>query len=377
MKSTFAKFAGIALLVVLGVVAGYFAGKFGYSMAKDALSTTSVIALAILFIPLFLVVVGFHEMGHAIAGIWVKFDFRMYVIGPLMWEKEDAGWTFKWNRNVNTAGGMVICIPVGVDNLRRRFSVYAAGGPVASLLLATAGYISFRLLSGLLPSGSTIAQILLNSILLMSLLSAVIFLATVIPVHAGGFYSDGARILRLQRGGDTARFDILMLQIITSSTAGTRPAELAYEELTEALELARKLNAPFEVYLHSYFHQAAFDRGDIELAEKHLQDYVRGAESIPQGIRSVVWLDAAFFYAFARKDLQLANSYWDQFQPSAIIPKAQILATEAALAWLKKEKEIARNKTLSAISELPGMMDKGVRLALKTKLLRLKERGDE
>lgn len=373
MKSKLSKITGIILLMVLGGVAGYFAGRIGYNAAKGSLSSTSVMVLSALFIPIFLIVVGFHEAGHATAGMWMKFDFRMYVIGPLMWEKEETGWKFKWNRNVNISGGMVICIPVGSESLRRRFSIYAAGGPVASLLLASFGYLTYRLLSAFLPADNTSAQILLYAMMMMALLSMLIFLATVIPMKAGGFYSDGARILRLQRGGDTARFDILILKIIASSTGGTRPSELVYGELEEALALAKKLHAPFGVYLHSYFHQAAFDRGDIELAEKHLLDYIQGAASIPPGIRSVVWLDAAFFYAFAKRDIQRANSYWDQFQPSAIIPKAQILATEAALAWMKNEKEIAIEKTRSAIAELPNMMDKGVALALKTKLLQRRD----
>jgi len=35
----------------------------------------------------------------------------MYVIGPFLWAKEQNNWLFKWNKNVNTAGGLVICLP--------------------------------------------------------------------------------------------------------------------------------------------------------------------------------------------------------------------------------------------------------------------------
>jgi hypothetical protein len=38
----------------------------------------------------------------------MNFDFRMYVVGPLLWDKEEKGWRFKWNKIVNTFGGFVI-----------------------------------------------------------------------------------------------------------------------------------------------------------------------------------------------------------------------------------------------------------------------------
>lgn len=367
MKLNFSKVAGFLLLIVLGGLSGYLVGKAGAS-AKDSLSALSLIVLALLFVPLFLFVIGIHEAGHAIAGILVNFDFRMFVIGPFMWEKQDAGWKFKWNKNVNTAGGMVACLPTGTTNLKNRFLVYIAGGPIASLLLAISAYITFRVLSMVFTDQSTLSQIALYALILMAILSAAIFVVTSIPMHAGGFYSDGGRILRLQRGGDTAHFDVLMLKIMSTSAGGTRPADLNASELEEALELGRKLNAPFIIYLHSYAHQANFDRGDYDSAEHHLKEYLRGVDTIPAGIQSIAWLDAAFFYAYARKDLQRATSYWSLFKPSAIIPKAQILAAEAALATLRNETERARGKAQAAIAELPNMIDKGISLALAEKL---------
>jgi uncharacterized membrane protein len=84
-------------------------------------------------VPLFFIVIGVHAAGHAVAGVWVNFDFKMYVVGPFMWEKELTGWKFKWNKNVNTFGGMAICLPVRTENLPIRFSIYAPSGPIASL----------------------------------------------------------------------------------------------------------------------------------------------------------------------------------------------------------------------------------------------------
>ena len=372
-QRTFRRALALLALLIFGALVGYYAGKVGFSAAKGA-SITSVIALAVLFIPTFMLVIGTHEAGHALAGIWVNFDFRMFVVGPFMWEKEQMGWRFKWNRNVNTAGGMVICLPMDTEQLRKRFSIYAAGGPVASLALSALAYGVFRLISMTDVAGQVVLQTFALFLAIMALLSATIFIATAIPLHLGGFSSDGARVLRLRRGGETARLELLILKILTNSTSGLRPKLLDLRELNEAKALAEKLNAPFEVYLCGYLHHAAFDQGDLIQAEQHLLEYVNEADRIPEGIRNVVWLDAAFFYAFAKSDLHQAATYWNQYKPTAMIPKAQVYATEAAIGFLKDEREMVLSKIAASLRELPNMIDQGVGVALREKLLRLQEK---
>jgi hypothetical protein len=349
-------------MISIGGGVGFLAGKVGYQVGV-ALSENVIILWAVLFIPAFFLVVGFHEAGHALAGILVKFDFRMYVVGPFMWEKGEASWKFKWNKNVNTAGGVVLCMPTGSENLKNRFSIYAGGGPIASLVLAGLSYLIYYVLSPFVIG---------YLFLLIVFLSLVIFLVTIIPLHMGGFTSDGGRVLNLQRGGDKARFELLILKIISSSAGGLRPSLLNTTELEEALTLAKKLQAPFGVYLHSYFHQAAWDLGDLEAAEKHLSNYVSEIESIPAGIKNAVWLDAAFFFALAKKDIARADYYWNQFTPSAIIPKAQIFATEAAMLSLKNQREDSIIKLESSIKEMPNILDRGIGVALLEKMNSLK-----
>ncbi len=366
-KGKRSKIVSVIIMMAIAGAAGYLAASLGIG-AASAIPKIVLLSLFLLFVPAFFLVVGFHEGGHALAGIWVNFDFRMYVIGPFMWEKEETGWKFKWNKNVNTSGGMVLCLPTESENLKNRFSVYAAGGPLASLLLAVIAYSLFNLILPPSISKQVVLLTLAYLLFLIAFLSSIIFIATSLPFHFGGFSSDGARILHLQQGGDKARFELLILKIMSSSAGGMRPSLLNSTELEEAQVLAKKLNAPFGVYLHSYFHQACWDKGDLEAAEKHLMNYISEIESIPDGIRSAVWLDAAFFYAHAKKDIDQAIHYWNQFKPSAIIPKAQILATEAAISSLKNEKENSLLKIENAVKELVNMIDRGVAISLRDKL---------
>lgn len=125
------RIVSILIMLVAGGVIGYLGGQIGAKAAQQ-IPGAVMAALAVLFIPAFLLVIAVHEGGHAFAGIQVGFDFRTYVVGPFLWDKQPSGWKFMWNKNINTSGGLVICIPTGTHNWPKRFVRYAAGGPLAN-----------------------------------------------------------------------------------------------------------------------------------------------------------------------------------------------------------------------------------------------------
>jgi hypothetical protein len=356
------KILSTILVMLISGGLGAFAGIAGIDAAKT-MTASQVITIAILLIPAFMMVIAIHEGGHALAGTWVNFDFRMYVVGPFMWDKEPAGWKFKLNKNVNLFGGLAMCLPKDSENLARRFSMFALGGPIASLVFAALAFGMKQWVSN---------DVLHSLFTVLAYLSFFIFVVTIIPMHTGGFYTDGARVIRLLKGGDTGRFELLLLNAVTSASAGIRPRDMNKADLNEAVELGNKLNAPMTVYLHLYLHQAALDEGDADEAEQHLDDYLANIENIPDGLRGMAHLDAAFFHAYARKNLAQAEQYWKQFVPSAMIPKAQVLATEAAIGKLKGDPG-ANAKIEQALIEIPKMIDRGNSIALKEKLMTLKE----
>jgi hypothetical protein len=374
-RKKFEKAIAIIILMVISAAVGFISVKIGLDTAKTA-SASQVIAFIIFFLPAFFLVIGIHEAGHAVAGTLVNFDFRMYVVGPFMWDREESGWKFKWNKNVNLSGGLVICLPNSSENMAKRFSMYALGGPAASLVFAGLAY-GITLWLSMVNSNDNLGLNLIGSLFgLMSFLSLVVFVMTMIPLHSGGFYTDGARALRFLRGGDTSRFEVLMMKIISSSSGGIRPRLLNREEINEAMTLAIKSDAPMKVYLLYYLHQSAFDEDNLNDAEKYLEEYLAGIESIPKGIRGSVFLDAVFFYAYARNNLVQAEWYWKQYEPSAIIPRMQVLAAEAALHHLKKDYPAMLDKIDKALRESRNMVDRGVGIALREKLIQMKSHVD-
>lgn len=353
-KKNGGKAIAMVVFMVVGACIGYLGAKVG-GLAAGSVPSSVMIWLALLLIPTFFFVIAVHEAGHAWAGVRMNFDFRTYVVGPFLWDKQPDGWKFKWNKNINTSGGLVICIPVGANNLPKRFSFYAAGGPMASLLLAFVAWALSQLASALAPSWSTITYFLL----MIAFFSAIVFLITAIPMHAGGFSSDGARVLRFVRGGDTARFEVLMLKMVSSSMAGVRPRELNQDELLEAFTLGDKLQMPSVVYMQYFLYTSALDRHELDEAERHLKEYVQAADEVPAGLRGGVWLEAAFFYAVVRHELTKAEEYFVLFKPSALTPLAVEYATRAAMAKLKGAGEEFQSWIAKAEQALPNMMDKG------------------
>ena len=358
--------------VVLGYSVGYLIGK-----ADIVVSKTTLIILLISFVPSFFIVIAMHEAGHAYAGIKVNFDFRMYVIGPFLWAKEQSKWVFKWNKNVNTAGGLVVCLPTDTYNLNKRFAIYAAGGPLASLLLGLLCFLFYVIIKNLNLQNQLGLEITSSLFLLIAVLSLLILFATAIPFHTGGFSSDGARVLRILKGGEAARFELLTIKLIALSTSGTRPKDLDFNELKEALEISKKLNLPQGVYIHGMLHQAEFDSGNLDEAEYHLNNYLTAIDEVPAGMHNTVYLDATFFYAFAKRELIKAENYWKQFKANAFVTKAQIAATEASILFLQDKYIEVEAKIAVCINEIPNMLDQGNGLALKEKMKNLLQQLEE
>lgn len=364
-KKKTSQLVSIAVMLVAGGAIGYLGAQVGAKAAQQ-IPGVVVATLVVLLIPTFLLVIAIHEGGHAFAGTRVGFDFRTYVVGPFLWDKQPDGWKFMWNKNINTSGGLVICIPTGTHNLDKRFIIYAAGGPLASLALALVAGVVFVLLRGV--EQSVLVQIVTYLFSMLAFLSAAIFLITSLPLQAGGFSSDGARVLRLLRGGDKARFEILMLKIVSGSMAGMRPALLDKTELEEASQLGERLQSPMALYIAYYFYLSTLDRNQVEEAEQYLQLYINNADDVPEGFRGMVWLEAAFFYAVVRADLPKAEHYFQLYKPSALTALAVEYTTRAAMAKLKVEPSEFDTWISKAEQALPNMMDKGAMLVVQDKI---------
>ncbi|WP_035559320.1 M50 family metallopeptidase [Hymenobacter sp. IS2118] len=354
MKNT-GKYVGIAVSLAVGIGVGLLGGKYvGAQLAHGRWSGGQVAALVALLPLAWLVAVGLHELGHALAGTRQGFVLQWFVVGPLMWKKLDGRLRFRWNTNLNTAGGMVLSVPPDDHDLRRRFMAFAAGGPLGSVAWAALALGIWALL----PTSTTATgQVLAAGLAGSGGFSAFLALLTAAPFHTGGFSSDGARVLNLWRGGPAGQLEMAVLSAFVRSAAGMRPRELPLAELEAAV--AEPAELPFKLYAYQSLYLAALDAGQIDQAEHYLREYRDRLTLTPPALQASGWLESAFFAAAYEHDLPAARAFREKARVTAHTPADVLPRTEAALARLAGDTDAARAQAQTALRELPKTLDPG------------------
>lgn len=305
-----------------GGVVGYFIGGFGvdvpFARARlEPLSAWDLLALPLLV----LLAIAVHEAGHLAGGLIRGMRFLLYIVGPFQWSRgSDGGIHFRWAFNLGTFGGVAACLPDANRPLAAQMQPMILGGPLASLLLAGLGVALAFASDGRFAAYS----------LIIAALSAVIFLATAIPMRSGGFMSDGAQWLEVRRGGaavaERQRLTLLMAQ----SMGGVRPALLdaALIEASvsnEGGEPLRRVAARYFALLH------AWDGGDLARAGAHADWLGAHIDDYPQGFRQSIAVELALFALLERDDADEARRWMARSRGGVVEPSRRALA-DAALA---------------------------------------------
>lgn len=280
---------GGVLVGLVGLGVGYLLGKLGLASlpSGNGLSRGEKLLrlpLGLLGIWLALLV---HETGHLIGGLSQGFRFVFLAAGPLWAERASRGIALRFNRVVQTWGGMAAAMPEDGHDLRRRFAVMVAGGPAASLVLALVGWGVWAML----PPGS--ARFLAAA---TALASAGFFLATVQPFGAGGgFASDGGRFLRLWQKGPVGEREVAVLALTAATAGGVRPRE--WPAGLVAAALAVEEGTAMDVAARVYAAERAADLGGADEAQDHLDRAAEIARGMSPMLRSIVAVEAAWLRA--------------------------------------------------------------------------------
>lgn len=345
----------LVFLLMIGV--GAFLGWAGTKLLIGEKAPDSVPLLPdgygiwlLLCLPLlYLLVIGFHELGHVIAGSWQRFQFYGLTVGPLAWKPDDNGKTrFHWNKSLNLAGGVAIMLPEGADDLRRRFMWFAAGGPLASLLLAAAAYG----LSQLVAPPNFFYFLFLTT----TFFSLVIFIATILPFRAGGFASDGLRILTFARNGPTAAADLAGLRAAAHLRSGQPHADLPVKEF-EAVATNDKVPAQQRATMDYYRYLHALAKGKIDDAADLYAAVMARLEAYPAGTHGNFHLEQAFFEAHYRRNLPAAEAALARNTPGPFTEALSVNLAEAAIASLRQDHEALTTLLPEIEAALPNSMD--------------------
>ena len=289
-----------------------------------------------------------HEAGHLAGAALVRFRFLMLVVGPLRVERGDNGRVrVGLNRDLTLYGGLAGSVPTGTHALPRRLGVMVAGGPAASFLLSGAAAAILAATDGGLPA---LPQSVLG---LMMIISAGLCVVTLVPMRFSGFSSDGARLLRLARGGADARREAGMLSLLALGAADTAPRDWP-EETVRAVTEARD-GTPDEVtaWLLAYSH--LLDRGDVPAARQALHHALELADQYPPPFVPGLMVEAAFFEGFFVRDAEAARAYLAEVPAKAPTVRAyDRLRAEAALALAEGDRAGAAERIARAREATPA-----------------------
>lgn len=342
--------ATLALIMIASGALGFFGVSFALASGIELFVSDSILPLAIGFLPAFFFVILVHELGHVFGGRITGQRFHMLLIGPLKVIRTRERLSLQRNTSAALMGGLAVSLPVNMDNPIRSRLVVVAMGPLFSWLLSLLAWLAAAPLKTAAPGWA-------DFLTLTALLSAVIALFTLIPSQSGGLRSDGAQLLLLLRRGAAAEELVNLIHLQQLSLGGIRPREFDRELLQRSLELPPTQPTMGAVtQLIAYYHY--LDRGDLDQAGRHLEQALAHFPEIGSGVNQSFALEAAYFSAAVRGNLQTALAWLDQgksgFAEGHILNRVQ-----AAIAVQAGDFDVAREKIAQAREGFARSIDAG------------------
>lgn len=342
---------GLGALLAVGAVRLLGEGMTGLGdrdALREALGAWAALVLSLTAVAAGYLAILAHEAGHVAGGQLARFRFLFLVAGPLRIERNPSTRRIRaaLNREPSLYGGIAASLPTQTDALPRRLGLMVAGGPAASFLLAGAAGAIIPALDG--------GPLLLGPFLgMLMIISAGLGVVTLVPMRFSGFASDGARLLRLVRGGPAARREAAMLALIGLSTAGTAPRDWPEETVRAVAEARDGTSDEVTAALLAYSH--LLDRGDTDGARAALHRALELADRYPPPFIPGLMAEAAFFEGFVSRDAAAARAYLAEVPEKTMsVTPFDRLRAEIAVALAEGDRAGARERIARARGVAPA-----------------------
>jgi hypothetical protein len=337
------------------LVLGICGGLLGFAAMKLAMTVpgvrTTLAALGawdLLFLPVaWLIAITVHELGHLAAGMARGMRFLLLIVGPVKIARRAGGLTLDWVVNLGTLGGLAAAMPDLSRPLLPQMRALVAGGPGASAVLGLACLGLAAVSDGRVAAYSAV----------VAAISVLVFVATAMPMRAGGFMSDGMQWLELRRGGAAVEQRQALATLVGQSLAGIRPRELDVDTLQRGLALAGT-DPVRDISLRYYAYLRDLNAGDIAAASEHIDRLAADVAVFPDGVRQGLALEIAYFHARYRGDAALARQWLEQGKGGVVDASLRALA-EAALALRERRPDDALRFIHAGRAQLPRSLDTG------------------
>ena len=303
-----------------------------------------------------------HELGHLLAGRIAHLKFQLLVIGPLRITRNQSGYSLGWQRGNAIFNGLAASIPEDADNLRKRMLFFAAGGPIASFLLAfVAAAVAFYF-----NENDAVLRTyfwIWECALFTAVVSYFFFLTSMKPGnYQTGLPADGSRIFMLLQNGEEAERWCTLVALNSADIQGVRPRDWDEPLLQRAMAV--------EDYSYDYLmlrlmhYQSLLDKGNIDQAFNELEHIMQLHIAWESGIRALLALEKAYICGRYYSDVVQAEDYLSQVRKNRAQQALQFRAETAVLFAQQKPIETI-SKAHETILLLESQLPTGVTIAEK------------
>lgn len=306
----------IGIGLIAGTAAGYGIGKFMGGSGIDFVGKPSLWGVFLSIPVAFYLCIIVHELGHVLGGLIMGNDFVFVTAGPFKLSKEEGKLRFNINKHINLSGGLAMTLPKKVEGFRLRRFVVIFGGPLFSLLSAVGCYFVFKF------SSSANGQVFF---LLFGILSALIFVVTIVPRNVNGMMTDGYQLMMIFRNDIKAEKYADMLHLTALNQQGKSPAEYPPTILNKYQE--GPIESPLDLAIHQFQYYKELAVENYDKAEHHINIVEENAAIYPTAFYPDVIAEPYFFYTMIRPDenkTKYLNSLMDGKVPRASALTANI-----------------------------------------------------
>lgn len=295
-----------------------------------------VLGWVIILPVLYLLLIFLHEAGHAVGAVLARFRILTFVVNRLCITRQANGWQVRFRKPQKGLGGMVNVLAPDTHNLRSRYALLIAGGPVANLLIGGLTlYLAYNLVIYSAVTAPLLSSYLLHyGLLTFGWLSVVVGALNLLPLNSkAGHIMDGKRLKQLIQGGPAMHQTLGMLHLQSLTYAGVRPRDWDLALVEQFV--SHRSNTVLDCYSHlsaySYFH----DRNDLEQIRFHLNEALDRRALAPVGVQQYLLAEAAYVAALHACNVEQARYWLDKAQDVKPFTKEEGLFSQAAVAYVE------------------------------------------
>ncbi len=272
-----------------------------------------------------------HESAHASVGVALGMKLRAFVVGPFQWRVLEGRWTFKFRpTQILAFSGAAGLTPTDPDQNRWSEVAMVAAGPISNLFTgAVAGALAYSAeFQPWEPYWELFA--------LFASISLVVGVVNLIPFRPDAWYSDGARIYQLLRGGPVADYHRAVKSVLATIVTPRRPKDYDIAAIQRASSHFTDGHEALMLRLFANSHY--FDRGRYTESSAALADAERIYHESASDISAELHLAFVIKGVFLRRDAAAVRQWWDRMEIKKVTTFNQdYWLAKSALAWAEND----------------------------------------